>query len=168
MIHIVYWTNLQNSFKSNARWWLKAQHWFQRYHNKHTLTNASSHIDSLHILAQGEKKKLILTLLSSLSFNDIFVVLQPNNSLLNKLPSYSRNVRYKLRKNSACLFCTFSLLGEFQCITWKLRQYTYFFTCFHCQSWEDGKHKKPAQNYGGGLLISMFWSHCFALLLCSK
>lgn len=116
-----------------------------------------------------KKKKLVLTLLSSLSFSDIFVVLQPNNSLLNKLPSYSRNVRYKLRKNSACLFCTFSLLGEFQCITWKLRQYTCFFnTCFHCPSRRDGKQKKPALNYGGGLLISTFWNHCFALLLCTK
>jgi len=125
----------------------------------------------LHVLivrTSQHRKKNVLTLLSSLSFSDIFVVLQPNNSLLNKLPSYSRNVRYKLRKNSACLFCTFSLLGEFQCITWKLRQYTYFSTCFHCQSRADGKQKKLAQNYGGGLLISTFWSHCFALLLCTK
>jgi hypothetical protein len=66
------------------------------------------------------KSVITLTLLSSLSFSDIFVLLQPNNSLLSKFPSYSRNVRYKLRKNSTCLFFTFSFLGEFQCITWKL------------------------------------------------
>ena len=153
MIHIrvlywLYWTYLENSFKSSARWWLRAQLWFQHYYNKHTLTSATC-TESLHISARGGAGGLVLTLLSSLSFSDIFVVLQPNNSLLNKLPSYSRNVRYKLRKNSACLFCTFSLLGEFQCITWKLRQYTYFFTCFHCQSWVAGKQMKPAQNYGG-------------------
>ena len=42
---------------------------------------------------------------------------QPKNSRRSRLPSYSRNVRYRLRKYSMCLIFTFSFFGEFQWIT---------------------------------------------------
>lgn len=48
---------------------------------------------------------------------------QPNSSRLSRLPSYSRKVRYRLRKNSTCLFFTLSFFGEFQWITWRVKQY---------------------------------------------
>jgi len=39
---------------------------------------------------------------------------QPKNSRRSRLPSYSRNVRYKLWKYSICFIFTFSFFGEFQ------------------------------------------------------
>lgn len=42
---------------------------------------------------------------------------QPKSSLRSRFPSYSKKVRYRLRKNSTCLFFTRSFLGEFQWIT---------------------------------------------------
>jgi hypothetical protein len=42
----------------------------------------------------------------------------PKSSLRSSFPSYPRKVKYKLRKNSACLFFTRSFFGEFQWITW--------------------------------------------------
>jgi len=48
------------------------------------------------------------------------VALQPNISRCSRFPSYSRNVRYRLRKNSMCSFFTFIFLGEFQWIIWNM------------------------------------------------
>lgn len=48
---------------------------------------------------------------------------QPNSSRLSRLPSYSRKVRYRLRKNSTCLFFTLNFFGEFQWITWRVKKY---------------------------------------------
>lgn len=42
----------------------------------------------------------------------------PKSSLRSRFPSYSRKVRWRLRKNSTCLFFTRSFFGEFQWITW--------------------------------------------------
>lgn len=41
----------------------------------------------------------------------------PKSSLRSRFPSYSRKVRWRLRKNSTCLFFTCSFFGEFQWIT---------------------------------------------------